>query len=241
MGLQTIINHCETLNIDRRRVMGVQYTRSEIAKISETPTRNPWRLNLEISAGLQYSTNRALLESIDYLDRKHTEDVSFGVAGGASPGLSFIFAYQGGVNQSQLNGITVASFSGNQLTLNLPNTITGAGTVLFQSGDLLQIQGSPYPFSVLGPATASGSSPTLGPVTYGQAQVVGGQTQVTLTTHRPNFITATVAGQGINVGNACIFRVFCPNMPTYKLNRGGPDAYITWTSGFQLYEYLGDA
>ena len=36
MSLQNIVNISETLNINRRRLVSVQYTRSEIAKVNET-------------------------------------------------------------------------------------------------------------------------------------------------------------------------------------------------------------
>jgi len=225
MSLQRIINACESLNIDRRRVVGVQYTRNEIAKISSTPTRNPWRLNLGISAALKYAENRDLLEQIDYLDRVHTEVVSFSTTTGATQGLSYMFKYLGD-NIANMQNISVQSFVGNQLILGaLPTVVAsgGAGALMFRKGDFIQIKGFPYPF------------------TSTTDVVRGTGTTITVTTHRPNFITSgTIANQGINVGNAVQFKVFCPNMPTYKLTPGGDNAVISWTSDFQLYEYLGD-
>jgi hypothetical protein len=226
MGLQTIINKCDSITIDRRRVVGVQYTRSEIAKTSETPTRNPWRLNLTISAGLKYGDNRALLEELDTLDKNTPEVVSFGQATGASPGLAYMFAYQGVLNPSQITGIRVSSFVGNQLILNVslitPSSVTGqAGGLIFKKGDFIQVQGYPYPFTIR------------------QDVVRGTADTVTLTTHRPNFISASLTGLLVNVGNACQFNVFCPNMPTYKLSPGGQNALISFSGEFQLYEYTG--
>lgn len=217
MSIQSIINVCETLTIDRRRVVGVQYTRSEVAKVSSTPTRNPWKFTLNVTAGLQYSQNRGLLEEIDRLDRSVTETVSFsGVTG-----HSFLFAYQGVMNAIAVGNIRITSFVGNSLILNtLPALPTGS--VLFRKGDLLQIVGYPHPFTVT-------------------ADVLRGTGEtVTVTTHRPNFITASVANLAIVVGNACQFKVFCPNMPTYTLVPGGTDAIIEWTSEFGLYEFTGD-
>lgn len=220
MSLQKIINVCETLNIDRRKVVGVQYTRSEIAKVSSTPTRNPWRFNLNVTAGLQYSGNRALLEDIDSLDRQYSEVVSFS----SVPGHAFIFAYQGVMNLAQVAALRITTFVGNQLTLtNLPNLgLIQASAYLFKKGDILQISGYPHPFTVVNDVLR------------------GSGTSVTVTTHRPNFITASVANAAIVVGNSVQFKVFCPNMPTYKLVPGGTDAIIEWTSDFQLVEYTGD-
>ena len=236
MSLQRIINVCETLTIDRRRVIGVQYTRNEIAKVTETPTRNPWRLNLGISAALKYADNRDLLETIDYLDRAHTEVISFNNAtystinnqstgNVASKGLAYMFKYLGD-NIANVQNISVQSFVGNQLILGaLPTVVAsgGAGALMFRKGDFIQIKGFPYPF------------------TSTTDVYRGNDATITVTTHRPNFISGIVLNQGINVGNAVQFRVFCPNMPTYKLSPGGDNAVINFTSDFQLYEYLGDA
>lgn len=238
-GLQTIINHCDSISIDRRRVMGVQFTRSEIAKTSETPTRNPWRFILGITAQLDYNSNRDLLEAIDHYDRRIPQQISFnssGPNGGASSGLSYVFQYLAGtlttIQQSQL---TVISFVGNQLTLGgLPASgVFASNTNLFNSGDLIQIQGYPYPFTVVGPANVDDISVFPGPVPRGNGA------SVTLTMHRPNFITDNVSGLGVNIGNNCIFNMFCQNMPTYKLLPGGRNAVIQWSSDFQLYEYTG--
>lgn len=220
MSIQKIINVCETLNIDRRRVVGVQYSRSEVAKVSATPTRNPWKFRLNVTAGLIYSKNRGLLEDIDALDRQYTEVVSFS----GVPGHDFIFAYQGEMTSGQTAAVRVQTFVGNQLTLtNLPNVAAiGAGAYLFKKGDILQITGYPHPFTVVNDVLR------------------GGANTVVVTTHRPNFIAASVANASIVVGNAVQFKVFCPNMPTYTLVPGGTDAFIEWTSDFQLYEYMGD-
>jgi uncharacterized membrane protein len=225
MSLQRIVNVCETLNIDRRKVVGVQYTRSEVAKVSETPTRNPWRFNLTIAAALIYSQNRDLLEQIDYLDRRYPEVLSFSTSTGASAGLAYMFAYQGAI-KTYIPLITVTSFVGNQLTLNVANVsipnVGGSTAVVFKKGDLIQIKNYPYPFT------------STTDVLRGSADTI------TVTTHRPNFIGTGVNGLGINVGNDCQFKMFCPNMPTYKLSPGGPNAIIQWTSDFQLYEWTGD-
>jgi hypothetical protein len=225
MSLQRIINACDSLNIDRRRLVSVQYTRSEIARVNETVSRNPWKFTLGISAALKYVPNRDLLEEIDRLDRTKPEIISFSnSATGASKGLSYMFAYQGD-NISNVANIQVISFTGNQLVIgNLPNVLAsgGAGAYMFRKGDFIQIVGYPYPF------------------TSTTDVLRGNGSTITVTTHRPNFITANVANLNIKVGNDCQFRMFCPNMPTYKLTPGGDNAIISWTSDFQLVEYTGD-
>jgi hypothetical protein len=106
---------------------------------------------------------------------------------------------------------------------------------MFRPNDLIQI-GSlnehPFPFTSTTQVTRGSSS------------------TVTITTNRPNIITASVVGEGIIVGNDCQFYMFCPNMPTYTLIPGGwqtiggatyNNAYIEWSDDFTLYEWVGTA
>lgn len=214
MSLQSIINICESIQVDRRKVVSVQFTRSEIARVDQTPTRNPWKFSLVIGALLPYETNRGLIEEIDRLDRTTAETVTFS-------NFSWLFDYQGAMTSNQISAVRVSSFSGTTLTLGTLPSI-GAGEYLFKKGDLIQIADYPYPFTVTADVQRGSSATVAVPV------------------HRGNFITASVANKGIVVGNACQFKVFCPNMPTWRLVPGGKTALIEWTSDFQLVEYTGD-
>ena len=218
MSLQTIINNADTVKINRRRMVGIQMSRNEIAYTSETPTRNPWQLTVKVSRLFRYEQARAMLESIDYLDRDVPETITFS----DNAGLSFMFAYQGELNGTQLGDIEVDSFVGNQLIITNLGSIS-SGDLIYARGDFIQIDGHPYPFTVVSDLYRNSSS-----------------TQ-TLTTHRPNFITAAVDGQGVVVGNDVDFRVICPNMPTYTIRPGGSTALVEFDSEFQLYEYTGGA
>ena len=226
-GLQTIINKCNAISIDRRKVAGIQFTRNEIPRVSLTPTKNPWRFTLKMPASLQYYQNRDLLEALDTMDVVSPEIVTFS----DNACLSWIFRYQGQLSQNQLNGINVQSFIGNQLILTgLP--IVPASRVIFEPNDLIQLGNYPYPFtSTTRVLRSSGST-------------------VTVTTNRPNILTASVAGLGLTVGNSCEWNMFCPNMPTYTLVPGAyyrpngtvvNNALIEFSEDFQLYEYVGTA
>ena len=62
-GLQTIINGCSDMSINRRNVVGIQYTRNEIPRVSLTPTKNPWKITLTMPNSFRYSEARALMEA----------------------------------------------------------------------------------------------------------------------------------------------------------------------------------
>lgn len=226
-GLQTIIDNCNAIEFDRRKVVGIQFTRNEVPRTSETPTYQPWRINLSMPSSFRYNEARSLMEALDTLDRNVPEIVTFG----NNACLSWIFRYQGSMNTTQINNISVVSFIGNTLTLeNLP-AVTPT-RILFQPNDLIQIGNNPYPFTV-------------------QSQVLRGTgTEVQITTHRPNILTTSVGGSGITVGNSCQFKLFCPNMPIYKLVPGGyqkqsgvtvGNALIEFSDDFKLYEWVATA
>jgi len=226
-GLQTIINKCNALNIDRRKVVGIQITRNEVARTSETPTFQPWRMTLSMPASLAYQTNRDLIEALDTLDRNTPEVVTFS----DNVCLSWIFKYQGTMTSIQRNPITVQSFVGNVLTLtNLP--AIGATRVLFQPNDLIQIGNKTYPFTSTTQVTR------------------GTGTTVQIITNRPNILTGSVVGNTLKYGNDCEFKMFCPNMPTYTLVPGGyaqssgvttNNALLSFSDDFNLYEWVATA
>lgn len=226
-GLQTIVDNCDSLEIDRRKVVGIQITRNEVARTSATPTYQPWRMKLTMPSRFRYNQVRSLLEALDTLDRNVPEVVTFS----NNPCLSWIFKYQGSMSTAAINNITVTSFVGKNLVLgNLP--AIPSTRVLFEPNDLIQIGNNPYPFT----ATAR--------------VLRGSGTTVTVSTNRPNILTGAIAGDNIIVGNACEFKMFCPNMPVYKLIPGAYEksngivinnALIEFSDAFDLYEWVATA
>lgn len=227
VGLQDIVNRASAMKIDRRKVVGVQITRNEIPRTSLTPTRQPWRFTLTMPNSLRYYNSRDILEALDTIDRYTPQTITFS----NNSCLSWIFRYQGAMTAGQISALTVTSFIGNQLILSGLPTV-GAGTVLFEPNDLIQIGSHTYPFT-------------------STTQILRGSGgTVTVTTNRPNIITGIVVGDGLTVGNGCTFNMFCPNMPTYKLIPGGyvadgastlNNALIEFSDDFELYEWVGTA
>lgn len=217
MSIQSIINDAESIEINRRRVVGIQYTRNEIARTSELTTRNPWRLTIKNSSLKNYNEVRSQLEEIDRLDRNQPEVISFS----NNPNLAYMFAYQGDVyTTSSFTSVTVQSFTGTNLILtNLP--ALASNEYIFKKGDFIQVDSYPYPFT-------------------SRTDVLRGTgNTVSITTHRPNFIGTATHNHHILVGNDVQFNVFCPNMPSYTLVAGGYGSLVSWNGDFQLYEYTG--
>lgn len=230
-GLQTIINKCNNLQINRRDVVGIQYTRNEIPRTSLTPTKNPWRFTLEVPGSMRYNEARALMEELDTLDRYLPQIITFN----DNSNFAWMFAYQGQMTGAQRNTVTVQSFVGNQLILNVSGVAASSTTILFKKNDLIQIGGvNAYPY----------------PFTSTTEILRGTGSTVTVTTHRPNILTGNLVGLGIRLGNDCQFNMFCPNMPVYRLVVGGlvrningitNNALLEFSDPFELMEYVGAA
>ena len=107
-GLQTIIDSCNGIKFNRRNVVGIQYTRNEIPRVSQTPTRNPWKITLDMPNSFKYSDARSLMEELDTLDTTTPELVTFG----NNANLEWIFAYQGAMSQPQIDALVVDSYVG---------------------------------------------------------------------------------------------------------------------------------
>jgi hypothetical protein len=218
MSIQNLINVASSLEINRRKVVSQQMTRSDVVKVGETPTRNPWKMTVGLSVVKPYATARALMESVDYYDRSVYQDISFS----SNAKLSYMFAYQGNLNLGQLNNLRVSSFSGNQLQLSgLP--AGNAGSYIVRAGDIFTINNLPYPFTSVNDVQR------------------GNDVNVTITTNRPNFLTSSVVNTGLQFGNGVVFRMIASAMPTYKLIPGGGSALVQFTGDLQLVEYTGDA
>jgi len=218
MSLQTIIDRAQTIEIDRRRVVGQTISRSQRIKTAERASAQPWKFVVTPPGYLKWSESRGLIEVIDQADRVDEYTIKLS----NSDNMNYITAYQGELTIAQLNSLSIASVSTNTFTItDLPaigGTITSS-TVVFSPGDYIQPANSRYPYSVVNPVVRG----------------VGTNTNVTL--HR-NVITSegiTLTGQSLKVGNSCTWQVIVSGLPTYQLT---PMRLVQYTGNFELVERI---
>lgn len=212
MSIQSLINIAETLEIDRRKQVSQQLSRSGIVKVTESVSRQPWRMTAMISAVLRYADAREVMESIDQYDRVSYQDVDF-------TNFSWMWKYRGDLTTNQLASLTVSSFVGNQLTLSVTGVTGSASQYIFKKNDIFTFGSSPYPFTV---------------VTDVQR---GSGSTVVVTTHRPNFTVTSLVGAGLTVGPTVKFRMIARSMPTYRVI---PGPYVEFTGPLELIEFTGE-
>ena len=218
MSIQYIINNAESISFNRRKQVGIQYSRNEIAYSTLGVGRNPWRLTVKIAKPIPYAEARAVVSDLDKLDRVISETVNFK----NNTKLTYITQYQGQLIDAQINQLRVnSSTNGTNLVLsNVPSGIDPS-TVIFEKGDFIQIDGYANPFTAT-------------------AQVLRGTGNITVPVHRAVFFSSTYfSNQTIKVGSDVEFSVRCVSMPTYTLIRGGSGGLITFDGEFELYEDVG--
>lgn len=224
MALQQIWDLSNKIQINRRKLTGIQLTRSEIARTDLSITKNPWKFSVAVPA-LPWSDMRGIIESIEYLGRATPETITIG----QNANFNWLYRYQGDAATTP-TGLTVTAFTGNQLTIgNLTGLGLSSSQYVFRAGDMVQVVDRPYPYTVV-------------------ADVLRGSgSTVTVTTHRPNVIATMPASPTLNVGKNCQISLLINTQPTYSLSPGAQrllngttinNAIVEWDGEFQLIEYL---
>ena len=217
MSLQTIIDNTSTLNINKRKGIGQTVSRSGHIKTS-VQQGSIYRFTLSVADGLTYSTNRGLLEDLDTLDRNVEANVDIG---STNTNLSYLTAYQGDANVTQLNALALNSTSGANIYVDT-NSVVGTPTTLFKKGDYIQPLGNTstyrYPYQVTSDVAFS----------------VG---NITVPVHRPILSQDGVALNtgGFRIGNNVRFHVKALVMPTYTVV---PYDRISFDDDFELIEVI---
>jgi hypothetical protein len=219
MSLQTIINNCVAITIDRRKVSGYTVSRSGIIKISSIASNVPWQMTVEMHAGMKYSTNRNMLEELDKIDRTQTSTINIG---NTNPGLAYITSYQGELNSAQLSNITISSANVLNVIMNVSAVSASATSYVFRKGDYWMPNGAyKYPYTVTADVQrGSGST-------------------ITVPINRPFIDQAgyTEAGAGIRVGKDVSWNMVIITKPSYAVI---PYDRIAWDGAFELAEVIED-
>ena len=213
MNIQDIIISAQSIEFDRRRVVGQTVSRSERLRTAERASATAFKFRVSPPARLRFSTNRDLVEGIAYYDRSQEQIIGF------SGNLSYITQYQGECTQAQLDAMTITNFVTATITIgNL--TSTSSSVLLFKAGDWIQPETSRYPYIVT-TDVQRGSTST-----------------VQVSVHRSLIpdVDPLVNVQGpILVGTQTSLRVVVTELPTYKLVQRD---WFEFSGDFVLVEYI---
>ena len=215
MSIQNIIDKAQSIEIDRKRVIGQTISRSQRIKTSERASAQPWKFKVTPPGMLSWSDSRGFIEVIDFNDRANEYTISLN----NNSGMNYITSYQGGFTAAQLNSMTIHAVGTSSFTLtNLPGGMA-SGTVMFQPGDFIQPINSRYPYTVVSTSTRG----------------INTTTSVTLNRSVITSEDLVLFGQQLKVGNSCTWRVIVSGLPSYQLV---PMQRVQYTGNFDLIEKI---
>ena len=217
MGLQTINDNASFITINKRKGVGQTVSRSGHAKTA-LQQQSIYRFTVSVSDGLKYSENRGLLEDLDTADVITEANVDIG---STNTGLSYLTAYQGDANTTQLNALALNSTSGSTLYVDTTSATGHSGT-LFKKGDYIQPEGNTstyrYPYQVTSDVAFTSGN-------------------LAVSVHRPILSQDGVAltSGGFRTGNDCRFHIKAMQMPIYSVI---PYDLISFDGNFELMEVI---
>lgn len=116
MSLQNIIDSAQQIEFDRRRIVAQTLSRSQRIKTAERNSAQPWRFIVTPAGSLKFSDNRDVIEDIMEADRVDEAQIQFNNA-------AYLTAYQGQLNQTQLNTLNISATTTASVTINSLPTI----------------------------------------------------------------------------------------------------------------------
>jgi len=212
MTIQVIINSAQSIEFDRRKVVGQTVSRSERIKVAERASGQAFSFTITPIARFRYSLVRDVIESIQTYDRSEEQQINLA----SNPLLSYITEYQGGLSSAELANLTINTFTNSTLIIGGLGSVSN-GTVVFKGGDWIQPIWSRYPYIVSSTVTKSLSTASV-------------------TVHRPLITSeATTVTGALYVGTATTLRVVVTELPTYKLIQRD---WAEFTGDFSIVEKI---
>lgn len=162
-GFQTIIDIHQSINVNNRRTIGQQLSRSGQITVAQYLTVVPWVFTVKPHNYLYYPEARAIIQAIDNADRQIPEYINF-----SSDSLKWFTEMQGTATSATL----AASPAPNSQVVQLSSNGT------FKAGDFIQFGGYVYKVT----ADSSGSTvyinrPVIGTPSIGAAVTLGKNVQ----------------------------------------------------------------
>lgn len=159
MSFQTIFDISQSIEVNNRRTIGQQYSRSGQVRVAQYLTTVPWVFTVRPHSFLYYPQVRNVIQAIDNADRQVPELISFNTTN-----LDWFTEMQGTA--------TSATLASTPATNSQVLSLTSNGT--FKAGDFIKLAGYVYKVT----ADSAGSTvyinrPVIGTPTSGTALTLG--------------------------------------------------------------------
>ncbi len=221
MSLQTIIDNATYVEFDIREQSGSTISRSGHYKTADRNV-NVYNLKVGMHNGLQYSTNRGVIQDLYSTGSTNEANISLN----NNSGMNYLTAYQGSLSSAQQGQITVNGVSGSEIYVNtqpISGNVTGH-THIVKKGDYIQPEGNTstyrYPYQVTSDIAFTNSNANL-----------------TIPVHRPILSQTGVAlnSGGVKLGNDVNWHVKIINLPKYSIV---PHDLLEFSADFELIEVI---
>lgn len=159
MSFQTIFNISQSIEVNNRRTIGQQYSRSGQVRVAQYLTTVPWVFTVKPHNFLYYPQVRDVIQSIDNADRQNAELITFN-----NTNLEWFTEMRGTATSATLASTPATNAQVLSLTSN--------GT--FKAGDFIKLAG--YVYKVTADSTGSTvyiNRPVIGNPTSGTALTLG--------------------------------------------------------------------
>jgi hypothetical protein len=196
MSFQTIFDISQNIQINNRRTIGQQYSRSGQVRVAQYLTTVPWVFTVEPHQYLYYPQVRAIIQSIDNADRQLPQLITF-----ASTNLEWFTIMQGTATTASL----ASTPAPNTQTLN----INSNGT--FKAGDFVQIAGYVYKITADSAGTViTIHRPLIGTPSSGTALTLGKNVSFNVVAEKcPTYILNPMTnGAFVEWSDSFVFREF---------------------------------
>lgn len=162
-GFQTIIDIHQSINVNNRRTIGQQLSRSGQISVTQYLTTVPWVFTVTPHNFLYYPQVRGIIQAIDNADRQVPEYINF-----SSSSLDWFTEMQGTATSASLAATPVAN----------SQVISVSSNGTFKAGDFIQFGGYVYKVT----ADSSGSTvyinrPVIGTPASGATITLGKNVQ----------------------------------------------------------------
>lgn len=216
MSFQNIIDTASSLAVNKNSLVSQTIARDQTVR-SVDRGGAVYRFVVEPNPGMRWSEWRAIVAEIEAKGKLSVETINLSKAA-----FNYISGYTGALTAPQLAALQLrytaagSAVSTKQFELSgLPSV--SADTVIFNAGDLIQPQGTNFPYTVT------------------QTVLRGSGATVTVPVHRTIRQTPSDTYYSVLTGQQVSWRVVCTQLPQWKII---PYDRIEWSGNFEFYESL---
>lgn len=213
MSFQWIFDNAESISINKRPIVSQTIARDQRVR-SVSRGGAVWRFTVKMPTGMRWSAHRGYIEDIDRQNLTLTDTVTL-----SASKFDWLTGYRGSASPTNTMTLkyTAAQAASDTHYFELGNMPGAEGSTLFKPGDLVQLNGSKYVYSM------------------SNFVYKGSQATQLVRVNRPILDTPSDTAKTFKVGNEVTWTLICTQCPTFTIIERD---IVAWNGDFQFYEVL---